>query len=167
MAQRKTPSGLKPAKQTKAQLAAENARLRRALARRARVAETRLTPADAPPSVGATAALLAAREQQAATAEILRVISASPSDAQPVFDAIARHAVRLCHGISALVTTYDGALLHLVAHENIAADLRGPRQGLFVERFPRPSDRTFPMGVAVLDRHVVHVPDFAADTQFP
>ena len=54
-------------------------------------------------------------ERQTATAEILRVISASPTDVQPVFDAIARSAQRLAHGFSAIVTRVVGDQLHLVA----------------------------------------------------
>jgi hypothetical protein len=46
-----------------------------------------------------TRELAEAREQQAATSEILRVISSSPTDVQPVFDAIVRSAVRLCDGV--------------------------------------------------------------------
>ena len=42
-----------------------------------------------------TRELADAREQQAATSEILRVISSSPTDVQPVFETIVRSAVRL------------------------------------------------------------------------
>ena len=44
-----------------------------------------------------------AREQQAATAEILKVIASSPSDVQPVFEAIAHSAKRLIGGFSTAV----------------------------------------------------------------
>src|SRR5262245_57668748 len=56
-----------------------------------------------------------AQEQQAATAEILRVISSSPTDAQPVFDVIVRSAVRLCDGLFGSVFRFDGELMHLAA----------------------------------------------------
>src|SRR5919108_607732 len=62
--------------------------------------------------------LAEALAQQAATSEILRVISESPTDAQPVFDAIVRSASRLCGGEHAIVTRYDGELLHLEAQHN-------------------------------------------------
>jgi hypothetical protein len=49
--------------------------------------------------------LAEAREQQAATSEILRVISSSPTDVRPVFDTIVRSAVRLCNGVIGAVLT--------------------------------------------------------------
>src|SRR5262245_21372559 len=55
-------------------------------------------------------------EQQTATAEILKIISSSPADAQPVFDAIAVNALRLCDAEGVVVVRYDGALLHVAAH---------------------------------------------------
>src|SRR5262249_1951176 len=63
-----------------------------------------------------------ALEQQTATSEILRVISSSPTDIQPVFNAIAQSAMRLCKGNFGNIATYDGDLLHLVAHANVTAE---------------------------------------------
>src|SRR5258705_9019092 len=56
-----------------------------------------------------------AREQQAATAEILKVIASSPNDVQPVLEAVAERAMNLLDALSVLVTRLDGGLLHLVA----------------------------------------------------
>ena len=56
-----------------------------------------------------------AREQQAATAEILKVIASSPDDVQPVFDTIAESAKRLCGGHTSIVTQVIGDLLDLRA----------------------------------------------------
>src|SRR5262249_14096446 len=59
-----------------------------------------------------------ALEQQTASAEILSVISASPTDVQPVFDTIARNVLRLCNGLTAGVFRFDGRLVHLAASHN-------------------------------------------------
>ena len=56
-----------------------------------------------------------AREQQAATAEILKVIASSPSDVQPVFDAIAMSANRLIGGFSSAVFRFVDGIQHLAA----------------------------------------------------
>src|SRR6202041_2409707 len=65
-----------------------------------------------------------ALERQTATADILKVIAGSPSDVQPVFDAIAQSAKRLLGGFSATVVRFVGDVLHLVAltPTNPAAD---------------------------------------------
>ncbi|HWM43049.1 MAG TPA: GAF domain-containing protein, partial [Burkholderiales bacterium] len=62
-----------------------------------------------------------ALEQQAATAAILKVIRRSPGDAQPVFDAIVRSALRLVGGHSALVLRLADGMLHLEAHSSTGA----------------------------------------------
>ena len=62
------------------------------------------------------ARLAEALAQQAATSEILRLIGASPTDLQPVFDMMADRAMRLCGAVHAGVLTFDGELIHLVSH---------------------------------------------------
>src|SRR5438105_11642711 len=47
-------------------------------------------------------------EQQTATSEVLRVISSSPTDVQPTFEAIAGSARRLCDAANAMVFRFDG-----------------------------------------------------------
>jgi GAF domain-containing protein len=60
-----------------------------------------------------------AHEQQVAAAEILRVISRTPADVQPVFDAIVRNAVTLCGSVDGMVWRYKGDLVCLVGHHNL------------------------------------------------
>jgi GAF domain-containing protein len=103
-----------------------------------------------------------ALEHQAATVEILGVISRSPADAQPVFDAIAVNALRLCEAKAAVVVRYDSTLLHLAAHHNVDPEFVGRLE----RQFPRAADRRLPIGRAVLDGAVVHVPDLQAAEEF-
>src|SRR5207248_7412045 len=57
-----------------------------------------------------------ALERQTATAEILKVIASSPSDVQPVFEAIASSAKHLLGAFSTTVLRFIGDELHLVAY---------------------------------------------------
>ena len=109
-----------------------------------------------------TRELDAARQQQAATNEILRVISSSPADVQPVFDTILHSAVRLCDGIIGAVLTFDGELLHIVALHNYTAEALATAQRLYPMR---PSRQKF-SGRAVLSRTIVHVPDVLSDSEY-
>src|SRR5262249_45397932 len=64
--------------------------------------------------------LAEALEQQTATAEILRVIRSSPSNVQPVFDAVAVSAARLCESFDSAVWRREGDRLLLVARATLA-----------------------------------------------
>src|SRR5262245_25213076 len=101
-----------------------------------------------------------AQEQQAATAEILRVISRSQTDLQPVFDTIAQSAVRLCGGVQGNVVRFDGELGHRVAGVNL--DPEG--EEAFRDYFPRALGRELAITRSIQDGSVVHVPDTLQDT---
>jgi signal transduction histidine kinase/HAMP domain-containing protein len=98
-------------------------------------------------------------EQQTATSQILGVIASSPTDVQPVLDAVAESAARLCEASDAQVFRVDGDHLVRVA---------GYGSIPFVTNVPSISRMT-PAGRAVVDRQVVHVHDLAAEVgnEFP
>jgi GAF domain-containing protein len=106
--------------------------------------------------------LTVALEQQTATSEILRVISRSPTDVQPTFDAIAASATRLCDAANGLVMRFDGQLLHLAAHHNVAPE----RLAAIEQTYPIPPDRRGVTGRVVMSHSVVHVPDVTADPEY-
>jgi two-component system NtrC family sensor kinase len=118
----------------------------------------------------ATAALLQARnrelteahEQQTATAEILRVISSSPTELQPVFDAIVTSAVRLCDGLFSALFQFDGELIHQVAHHNFTPEALEAQHRVF----PAPPGRGSGAARAILDRAVVHIRDVELDPEY-
>jgi GAF domain-containing protein len=99
---------------------------------------------------------------QSATVEILRVISGSPTDAQPVFDTIAKNAARLCEAQFCFVFRFDGQLLHFVAHQGVTAEgVEAVRRG-----YPMAPSRGSAAALAVLDRSVVQIPDVLVDPDF-
>src|SRR5262245_34881971 len=106
--------------------------------------------------------LAEALDQQTATSEILRVISRSPTDVQPVFDTISESAQRLCGAGYSQVALYDGELLHMTAFHNIS--LEGVEA--LRRRFPTRADRGSAMGRAIQTRTVVHIPDVLEDPGF-
>src|SRR5262249_10461484 len=97
-------------------------------------------------------------EYQTATSDILRVISSSPTDVQPVFDTIAESAVRLCGGQFSFVVRFDGDLLHFASCHGLSAEgLEALRRVL-----PRPAGEDTAGGRAVLHRAVAQIPDVQA-----
>ena len=106
--------------------------------------------------------LAEALEQQSATAEILRVIAASPGDAQPVFEAIVTNASRLCEAEFSAVARFENGLLHLAAVSNMAAAETAAYQSLF----PREPGRHFIIGRAFVEGRPVHVEDVLTDPEY-
>jgi signal transduction histidine kinase len=98
-------------------------------------------------------------EQQTATSEVLRVISNSPTNVQPVFDSIAESAVRLCGGQFAFVVRFDGKVMDFASCFGLSAE------GLDVFRsmMPMPASEDTAAGRAILRRAVVEIADVEAD----
>ncbi len=103
-----------------------------------------------------------ALEQQTATADILKVISKSPTDVQPVFDTIAEAALNLCAASTVFVASFDGDLLRIEAMVNIDPE----RAEVLNQVFPRPANRENASGRAILAGATVAVPDVLADPDY-
>ena len=102
-----------------------------------------------------------ARQEQSATAAILRMIARAPADIQAVLDEIAERAAKLCDAEDAAILRVDGNLLRSAAHFGPVAMIIGLGD-------VRVFDRGSPAGRAVIDRQTVHIPDLAAAVkEFP
>jgi signal transduction histidine kinase/DNA-binding response OmpR family regulator/HAMP domain-containing protein len=100
-------------------------------------------------------------EQQTAIGEILRVISSSPTDLQPVLDVVAENAARLLQADNAQILRVEGNFLRVVASFG--------QMKAFATDEVRPITRGYVTGRAVTDRKTVHVHDLLAEleTEFP
>jgi signal transduction histidine kinase/uncharacterized protein YdeI (YjbR/CyaY-like superfamily) len=99
-------------------------------------------------------------EQQTATAEILRVISSSPTDVQPVFDAIADSALRLLNGWSIIVWRYDGERLRVAS---IRGGLPGSNEALRPKLDNMRLDELSFLADAVRSRAVTQIADVESE----
>jgi two-component system, NtrC family, sensor kinase len=100
-----------------------------------------------------------ALEQQTATSELLRVIASSSTDLQPVLDAVAETAARICGANDAMVRRVDGNLLRLAAQYGNVPSLDASAS--------IPVDRGSGAGRAVVDRQTIHIHDMDVEHEFP
>jgi signal transduction histidine kinase/DNA-binding response OmpR family regulator/putative methionine-R-sulfoxide reductase with GAF domain len=108
-----------------------------------------------------TRELSEALEQQTATSEVLKVISSSPGELQPVFDAILANAVRLCAASFGNLYLRDGEFFRLVAFHNTPPAFVAQRRGR-----PYCPSPIGPPGRMLRTRAVVHVDDLTTDPSY-
>jgi hypothetical protein len=115
-------------------------------------------------------------EQQSATIDVLKVMSASPGDPQPVFDLITRRAAELCNSRGASIFEYDGELVHSRSRYHSSrqvATASAFRFGTteiaeasrFYAAFPMKPERGVLACRAILDRQVIHTRDTEAEPE--
>jgi signal transduction histidine kinase len=100
-------------------------------------------------------------QQQTATADVLKVISRSRFELQPVFDTVLENAVRLCEAERSFIFLFDGKVLRAAASYNTSPELRE-----FIERNPIAPGRHSAAARAALERRTVHIPDVQADPEY-
>src|SRR5262245_8140922 len=103
-----------------------------------------------------------ALEQQTATSAILRVISSSPTDIQPVFDTIIERAVRLCDARLGALLRFDGQMIHLAAH---AQQVDAESVQALETMYPTAASSANVTGRALLSGRPVHVRDMREDPE--
>jgi signal transduction histidine kinase len=110
-----------------------------------------------------TAELQETLEQQTATSEILKAISSSTTDTQPVFEAIVQSGLNLFPNAAVAVVLPDGDQVRLAAIANFDAE----RRAAWTSRFPFRLSREYMHALAILDRRVIDIADAAAYTEGP
>ena len=97
-------------------------------------------------------------EQQTATSEVLSVISSSPEDPEPVFQAMLANATRICDAKFGNIYRWDGECLHLLAAHNTP-----PAFAEFRKNAPFRPSPDIPTGRMVTTKTLTHVADLAAE----
>ena len=99
-------------------------------------------------------------EQQTATAEVLRVISNSPGELEPVFQTMLANAVRICEATFGNMYLRDGEVFRIAAAHNTPTPLLEHRRRVPLQR------PTSAFGRMVRTKEVVHVADVLADPAY-
>ena len=109
----------------------------------------------------ARAQLAESLQQQAATADVLKVISRSTFDLKAVFEALVNSAARLCRADKASIALLRGGSFQFFAAHGFPGDYLEEKESI-----PLKADRGSMGGRAVVERRIIHVHDVLADSEF-
>ena len=101
-------------------------------------------------------------EQQTATSEVLGVISTSPGELEPVFEAMLSNATRLCEARFGVLNLYDGEMFHTVATHNVPPAFAEQRRSLLTFRPPPGSAHARMLAT----KEVAHIADAREDPAY-
>jgi hypothetical protein len=104
-----------------------------------------------------------ALEREKASAEVLRIISTSPGELKPIFQAMLENAVRICEAKFGVLDRFDGNAFHFAAEVGSPPALGDfiRRRGSFVPEAGVPLDRL------LQTKKVIHIVDAAAEQHQP
>jgi GAF domain-containing protein len=102
-----------------------------------------------------------ALEQQTATSDVLQIISSSPGDLEPVFQAMLSNATRICEAKFGNLGLLDGSALRIVALHNAPSALADARR-----REPVVDLKRSIACLAIKEKRLVHIADLAADERY-